>query len=108
MEQSQLYPSSGGVSNVAYQLTRALAEKIRITCYPKFIPQRSFAIKLLNIYSAMKNFDVIHFNLSPIWINGGNMLFAFSKITGAPTLLNIHGIYPVSYTHLTLPTNREV
>jgi glycosyltransferase involved in cell wall biosynthesis len=45
----------------------------------------------------MKNFDVIHFNLSPIWINGGNMLFAFAKMTGAATILNIHGIYQLEY-----------
>ena len=26
----------------------------------------------------------------------------------APPILILHGITPVSYTHLTLPTNREV
>ena len=32
----------------------------------------------------------------------------FSDLTGPVTLLHLHGPTPVSYTHLTLPTNREV
>ena len=107
--QEQLYPFFGGVANVAYHLTRALADKVRITCYPKFIPRRRYAVELLNVYSslAMKDFDIVHFNVTPIWINGSYMLLGLAKTTGATTILNIHGIIQVENI-IENPTNRRV
>ena len=40
-----------------------------------------------------------------------NFLFylaAFAPLLGALIIFHEYGHYPVSYTHLTLPTNREV
>ena len=40
----------------------------------------------------MKEFDIIHFNFAPTWINGSSMLLKFAKGRGSHTVLNIHGI----------------
>jgi glycosyltransferase involved in cell wall biosynthesis len=90
----------GGVSMVAYHLTKALANRARVTCFPSYIVSpRNYAANLLKVYSrfAIRDFEIIHFNLIPAWINGGSMLLRFAKITGAATLLNIHGIIQVEY-----------
>ena len=45
-------------------------------------------------------------------VNGASIQARFSKVAigrpQRPALLLLHGFPPVSYTHLTLPTNREV
>jgi glycosyltransferase involved in cell wall biosynthesis len=45
----------------------------------------------------MKNFDIVHFNVTPGWASGGYLLFKHAKISGASTILNIHGIIPVEH-----------
>jgi glycosyltransferase involved in cell wall biosynthesis len=90
----------GGVSMVAYHLTKALANQARVTYFPSYVvSQRSYPVNLLKVYSrfARRDFEIIHFNLVPEWINGGYMLLRFAKMTGAATLLNIHGIIQVEY-----------
>ena len=89
----------GGVNNVAYYLPRALANKIGVTYFPAFIPRRSNAVSLLNVFKslAMKDFDIVHFNVIPSWTNGRYMLLKFAKINGASTILNIHGIIQIEY-----------
>lgn len=90
----------GGVSMVAYHLTNALSNRASVTCFPSSIvsPQK-YAAKLFKVYSrfARRNFEIIHFNVIPTWINGGSMLLQFAKISDAATVLNIHGIIQVEY-----------
>jgi glycosyltransferase involved in cell wall biosynthesis len=91
--------SFGGVTNVAYNLPMALAKRIRVTYFPSFIPRRSYAVRRLNVFRslAVKDFDIVHFNVTPSWTSGGYMLFRYAKINGASTILNIHGIIQVEH-----------
>jgi glycosyltransferase involved in cell wall biosynthesis len=88
----------GGVFAVGHYLPKALANQIDVIYYPSYFP-RSYAINLLKVYSGFvrRDFNVVHFNYPPIWMNGGYGLFALAKRTGAATLLNIHGILQVEY-----------
>jgi glycosyltransferase involved in cell wall biosynthesis len=90
----------GGVSMVAYHLTRALANMATVTYFPSYVVSpRSYAVNLLKVYSyfARKDFEIIHFNCSPVWHNGSSMLLRSAKMAGAATILNIHGIIQVEY-----------
>ena len=91
--------SFGGVTNVAYNLPRALAKRIRVTYFPSFIPRRSYAVSRLNVLRslALKDFDIVHFNVTPGWTSGGYMLLRYAKSSGASTILNIHGIPQIEY-----------
>lgn len=90
---------AGGVANVAYYLPKALAKKVNITYFPPFAPKKDYLVNLLNIYRKFlkKEFDIIHFNFAPTWINVGSMLLRFAKKRGAHTVLNIHGLIPLEH-----------
>lgn len=92
-------PKYGGVSNVAYNLSRALAKNVKISCYPSFVTEKSYLSKLLNIYGrlAIRDFDIVHFNIKPNLNQGGSGLFKLAKISHTPTILNIHGIIQLEY-----------
>ena len=92
--------SFGGVTTVAYNLPRALAKKIAIKYYPVFAPNIRHATSLLNIYRRLitREFDVVHFNVSPAWTQGGYSLFKLADITDTSTILNIHGIIQLEYS----------
>jgi glycosyltransferase involved in cell wall biosynthesis len=102
----KIHRGFGGVTNVAYNLPKALAKKIGVTYFPAFVPERSYAVSLLNVFRslAMKDFDILHFNVTPGWIHGSYMLFKFAKISRASTILNIHGIIQKEYTLYNLRT----
>ena len=51
---------------------------------------------------------ILLFPLLGFLVNGFLYLFAHSKLGAKNAPLGPHGHGPVSYTHLTLPTNREV
>lgn len=90
----------GGVSMVAYNLTKALAKQATITYFPSYAASsKNYPAKLLKVYSkfAMRNFNVVHFNFSPVLNNGSYLLLKLANRTGAGTLLNIHGIIQVEY-----------
>jgi glycosyltransferase involved in cell wall biosynthesis len=92
----------GGVAEVAYNLPKALAKKIGVTYFPAFVRGRSYAASLLaraRVFRslALKDFDIVHFNVIPGWINGRYMLFKFAKISGTSTILIIHGIIQREY-----------
>ena len=87
----------GGVTNVAYNLPRAMANRIEVTYFPAFLLRRSYVVRLLNVLRrlAIGDFEIVHFNSNPYWIAGGPVLFKFAKVSGASTILNIHGIIPI-------------
>jgi glycosyltransferase involved in cell wall biosynthesis len=89
----------GGVSNVAYHLPRALAKKVDLTYFPAFKLKKGYIADLLNVYKKffMKEFDVLHFNVVPTWINGGYILLKFARERNSSTVLNIHGIIPLEH-----------
>lgn len=88
---------TGGVRNVAYNLPRALAKRIEVTYFPIFVPRRNYAVRLLNVFRrlAIGDFEIVHFNHSPFWTQGGSMLLKFAETRGASTILNVHGIIPI-------------
>lgn len=91
-------PSSlGGVSNVARYLVRALPKEVNVTYFPRFAPKRAYLADLLRVYKGFltNEFDVIHFNVAPTWINGAYMLLKLARLRGTPTILNLHGIMPI-------------
>lgn len=87
----------GGVSNVAYYLSQALASRTNVAYFPLFTPKINYLLNLFSVYKkfGMNEFDIIHFNFVPIWINGSSMLLKFAKVKGVSTVLNIHGILPL-------------
>jgi glycosyltransferase involved in cell wall biosynthesis len=100
----------GGVTSVAYNLPRALARNVLITYFPKFVPERSYAISLLNVYRrlAMQDFDVVHFNVSPDWTEGGYILFKFAEMSHATTILSIHGIIQLEHVLYGTEKNKDL
>ena len=67
--------------------------------YREFLPDESFRVHLSQINSIIKIFN-IYFPCAGYIIN--------KKWRWQPDFVSFHGVYAVSYTHLTLPTNREV
>jgi glycosyltransferase involved in cell wall biosynthesis len=90
----------GGVSMVASNLTRALANQATVTYFPKYaVSPQSYVFNVLKVYGRFvrRDFQIVHFNFSPVWNNGSSILLRFAKLTGAATLLNVHGIIQVEY-----------
>jgi glycosyltransferase involved in cell wall biosynthesis len=96
-----------GVYNVAYYLSRALAKNASVTYFPNSSLRKSYATKLLDIYRRLliRDFDIVHFNVSPAWIQGGDILFQAAKLSAAPTVLMIHGI--IQMEHLLYGTKKN-
>lgn len=84
----------GGVNNVAYYLTKALKKKISVTYLPEIRSNQDSIGIYFNVFSQFvkKKFDIIHFNISPTWINGSSMLLRVAKLRQTHTVLNIHDI----------------
>jgi glycosyltransferase involved in cell wall biosynthesis len=93
----------GGVTNVAYNLPRALAKYARVTYYPTYyppvVPRRSYTVSLLNVYKRllMKDYEIVHFCHNPGWTNGRYVLFKLADIKHISTIFNIHGIIQVEH-----------
>lgn len=89
--------SVGGVANVAYYLPRILDKKVNIIYFPRFKPEPQYFIHLLDIFIKFLRgeFNIVHFNTVPAFINGGFMLLMLAKKFGVKTCLNIHGIMPL-------------
>lgn len=96
--------SGGGVSNVAYYLPKALSKRVKVTYYPRFLPEKRCLTNFFKVYRdfAMNEYDVIHFNSVPKWINGSSVMLKFSKERCVHTILNIHGI--IQQEHEVEPT----
>ena len=88
----------GGVNNVAYYLSRAMAEKADVTYFPQTMTARNGSA-IFEIYKkyVKKQFDVIQFNTVPMGIDGSYILIKFAKTMGIKTFLNIHGIIPLEH-----------
>ena len=79
----------GGVSMVAFNLTRVLDSRVNLTCFPSNnVPSRSYPFKLLKIYSRFvgKDFKIIHFNFNPVINNGSYLMLRLAKKMGSSTL----------------------
>jgi glycosyltransferase involved in cell wall biosynthesis len=89
----------GGVSKVAYYLSRELAKKINITVFPSFKATFGYSEKILKIYGdfVAGRFEIVHFNIVPTWINGGYTLLELARTKSIGTILNIHGIIPLEH-----------
>jgi len=95
----KIYPYFGGVSNVAYYLGKALAKKVNLTYFPRFMPKKSYVNNFFNVQKRFvtKEFDLVHFNVVPNWINGSFVLLKIAKMRGTPTVLNIHGLIQIEH-----------
>lgn len=84
----------GGVGKVAYYLPRALRKKVSVTYLRGIKSTKNYPEIYFNVFSQFvkKEFDIIHFNANPAWINGSSMLLRFAKLRQTRTVLNIHGI----------------
>ena len=84
----------GGVNTVAYYLTKALRKKVSVTNLYGIRSSEDFPEIYLNLFSQFvkKEFDIIHFNITPTWMNGSSMLLRFAKLRQTRTVLNIHDI----------------
>jgi glycosyltransferase involved in cell wall biosynthesis len=99
----------GGVSMVACNLTRAMADKVTVTYFPSYVvSSQNYALNLFKVYSrfASRDFKIVHFNFNPVLKNGSYVLLRLARKMGAATLLNIHGIIQVEYL-LDLPRTRH-
>ena len=95
-------PITGGSTNVAYFLTKALAKRVNLTYFPRVADLR-YPLDLLRVYRDFldKKFNVVHFNVTPSfiqyyrtsrWVDGNYFLLKSAKGRGASTIINIHGI----------------
>jgi len=89
----------GGVSRVAYYLSRELAKKIDVVIFPSFKKSFTYFKKILKVYrdTVARRFEIVHFNVVPTWINGGYALLELAKTKSVGTVLNIHGIIPLEH-----------
>lgn len=96
----KILPGYGGVTNVAENLTKALAKKVSITYYPNFESKSDYLTSLLKIFRSLtiSDYDVVHLNRTPSWLEGAYGLLKLAKLSGASTLLNIHGIIQLEYS----------
>ena len=87
-----------GPLNVAWHLSRALSKKMDITYFPS-VNSRKWIFDILNVYTRYLSgqFDVIHFNLVPTWINGSYVMLNSAVSRKIPTVLNIHGFVNVEH-----------
>jgi phosphatidyl-myo-inositol alpha-mannosyltransferase len=88
----------GGVGNVALFLPKALSRKVDVIYYPR-ITSNGYPLKLVKIYKKLffGDFDIAHFNIPPVWINGGYATIKYAEFSEIPTIMNIHAI--VQYEH---------
>lgn len=88
----------GGVGNVALFLPKALSREVDVIYYPRITSNR-YPLKLIDIYKKFisGDFDVVHFNIPPVWINGGYVILKCAELAEIPTIMNIHAI--VQYEH---------
>jgi glycosyltransferase involved in cell wall biosynthesis len=77
----------------------ALSKDANVTYFPQFTPKRAYLTSLLSVYRRflLNEFDVIHFNVVPNWINGSRMLLKLARSRGTPTILNIHGMSHIEH-----------
>lgn len=89
----------GGVSNVACHLTKVLAKRVNLTCFPRFKVRKGYPVDFFNVYLKfmMREFDVLHSSGIPFWFNGSSMLFRFAKRRRTRTVLSIHDIMPLEH-----------
>jgi glycosyltransferase involved in cell wall biosynthesis len=94
----KMYPY-GGVDNVAENLSRVISHKTQLVVYPRFEKTKKYCSTLIKIQSSLlfRNFDIIHCNVTPSLTNGSYTLFESAKLSGASTILNIHGIIQLEY-----------
>ncbi len=61
---------------------------------PSIKSNKSFLEVYFKVFSQFvkKEFDIIHFNANPAWINGSSILLRLAKLRQTSTVLNIHGI----------------
>ena len=91
--------TTGGVSIVAYYLSRELAKKIDVTIFPSFKISFGYFKHILEIYRDFfaERFEIVHFNVVPALINGGYALLELARTKSVGTVLNIHGIIPLEH-----------
>lgn len=91
----------GGDGNVAYYLTEELLKKINLTRFPDF--NHRYFIEVMKVHQKFmtRKFDIVHFNiapslihyyLTPRWVDGNYLFLKYAKKQNAKTILNIHGI----------------
>lgn len=86
-----------GPDNVGWYLSKMLKKRLDVTCFPPLTSSK--ALSLFDVYRKYfsNKFDIIHFNIVPIWFNGSYMLLKLSHNFNAPTVLNIHGLMDVEH-----------
>jgi glycosyltransferase involved in cell wall biosynthesis len=91
--------SFGGVTNVAYSLSTALAKKVSVTYFPVYAPNIRYITNLLKIFRgfSLRDFDVVHFNMTPGWTQGGYILSKFATMSHASTTISVHGIIQLEH-----------
>lgn len=84
----------GGVVNVASYLSEALSKKADVTYFPRLLNSEKGVLNLFNVYRkyVMGEFDLIHFNLVPSWMNGSPILLKSARLRRIATVLVIHGL----------------
>lgn len=95
----QITNLQGGPANVVLHLFDKLKKYITIYNYPSFSALnetkhfRNYAKRLVYIWANLGiSFDIIHFLMSPTFVNGSLLLSLPAKVGGVPIVLNIHGI----------------
>ena len=91
----------GGDGNVAYYLTKALIKKINLKRFPDF--NYKYPLEVIKVHQKFlaREFSLVHFNIAPSiihyyitprWVDGNYLLLKYAKKLGVKTILNIHGI----------------
>lgn len=100
--------TSGGVGNVGFELPKALATKVNVTYFPFFAFEKDLLARRLGIYGNLLDgkFDIIHFNILPVWFTPMWTLARLSKNMHCRTVLNVHGFIPLE--HQFYPAKRSI
>jgi glycosyltransferase involved in cell wall biosynthesis len=80
-------------------LPKALAAKVNVTYFPFFAFEKDRFVQRLGIYESLLagKFDIVHFNILPVWFTPIWALVRLNKNMRCRKVLNIHGFIPSEY-----------
>lgn len=82
-----------GPAIVSYYLTKALAKKIGIKLFPQIAYKTLFRLFSVHLDYLSSKFDLLHFNMTPTYVNGSFFLLESAKKRNVPLIFNVHGLF---------------
>jgi glycosyltransferase involved in cell wall biosynthesis len=85
-----------GPDSVVWHLSKALSKKVDLTYFPQ-MKSKKWVPGLINVFGKFltDDYDIIHYVVTPNFINGSYLILNSANRHRMPTILNIHGLLEV-------------